>query len=159
MAFDRLSPLAMTTYFLKNSIEVKDIGMERQFKTFSTTINNSLISSLVLIECLSVPSHPPLNLTAYNTSSTSFNVTWNEIPNEHKNGIILGYTIRYGFSRTGFTNKTVLNGTTRHTELTGLEKYKLYSIQILGFTVKGYGNLSEPVIVRTAEDGKWLNEK
>ncbi|XP_031558188.1 protein sidekick-2-like, partial [Actinia tenebrosa] len=98
------------------------------------------------------PSHPPLNLTAHNTSSTSIKATWNEIPQKHKNGIIIGYKIHYKASHTGNFIKTVINDTERHTELTGLEKYELYSIQILGFTVKGDGNLSEPVIVRTAED-------
>ncbi|KAJ7382739.1 hypothetical protein OS493_033024 [Desmophyllum pertusum] len=39
-----------------------------------------------------VPDHPPPNVTAFNTSSTSINVTWEHIPPDHVNGILLDIT-------------------------------------------------------------------
>ena len=103
-----------------------------------------------------VPDHPPSNVTAYNTSSTSINVTWQRIPPDHVNGILLGYHVRYWRAdkpndniSVAVANRTVLN-----TELTGLGKYKLYSIQVAGRTVAGVGNFSNPVFVRTEQDGR-----
>ena len=46
-----------------------------------------------------------------------------------------------------------INSTSLNVELTGLGKYKLYSIQVGGRTVVGLGNFSEPVFVRTEQDG------
>lgn len=49
-----------------------------------------------------------------------------------------------------------VNGTVLHTELTGLGKYKLYSIQVAGRTLVGLGNFSDPVNVRTDQDGTYF---
>ena len=46
-----------------------------------------------------------------------------------------------------------VNSTNLHAELEGLGKYKEYSIQVAGSTVVGLGNFSEPVLVRTEQDG------
>ena len=46
-----------------------------------------------------------------------------------------------------------VNSTSLNVELKGLGKYKLYSIQVGGRTVAGFGNLSDPVFVRTEQDG------
>ena len=46
-----------------------------------------------------------------------------------------------------------VNSTSQNVELKGLEKYKLYSIQVGGRTIAGLGNLSDPVFVRTEQDG------
>lgn len=46
-----------------------------------------------------------------------------------------------------------VNSTSLNVELTGLGKYKLYSIQVGGRTVVGLGNFSDPVFVRTEQDG------
>ena len=47
----------------------------------------------------------------------------------------------------------MVNGTSPNTELTGLGKYKLYSIQIAGRTAAGLGNFSDAVVARTEQDG------
>ena len=49
-----------------------------------------------------------------------------------------------------------VNSTVLHTELTGLGKYKLYSIQVAGRTLVGFGNFSDPVNVRTGQDGTYF---
>ena len=46
-----------------------------------------------------------------------------------------------------------VNSTNLHAELEGLGKYKEYSIQVAGSTVVGLGKFSEPVLVRTEQDG------
>ena len=108
-----------------------------------------------------VPDHPPPNVTAFNTSSTSINVTWEHIPPDHVNGILLGYYVKYLRHDKANANITMVtvNSTTLHVELEGLGKYKEYSIQVAGSTVVGLGNFSEPVYVRTEQDGTYCSYK
>lgn len=105
-----------------------------------------------------MPDHAPINVTAYNTSSTSINVTWKPIPPDHVNGILLGYHVIYRrINKFGDNISMVtVNSTVLHTELTGLGKYKLYSIQVAGRTLVGFGNFSDPVNVRTGQDGTYF---
>ena len=53
-------------------------------------------------------------------------------------------------------NVTVVS---RNISFMGLEKYTNYSIQVSAFTVKGEGNLSEPIVVITDEDGESLSNE
>ena len=94
-------------------------------------------------------------MTAFNTSSTSINVTWQPIPSDHVHGIILRYHIKYWRRDKANDNVSMVtvNSTELHAELKGLGKYKEYSIQVAGSTVVGLGNYSEPVFVRTEQDG------
>lgn len=105
-----------------------------------------------------MPDLPPINVTAYNTSSTSIKVTWQPIPPDHVNGILLGYHVIYRRINKFGDNISVVtvNGTVLHTELTGLGKYKLYSIQVAGRTLVGLGNFSDPLNVRTDQDGTYF---
>ena len=41
-----------------------------------------------------------------------------------------------------------------HVTLTGLNEYTNYSITVFASTIKGNGNLSEPIVVITDEDSK-----
>lgn len=94
-------------------------------------------------------------MTAFNTSSTSINVTWQPIPPDHTYGIILTYQVKYwrrDKPNDNVSNVTV-NSTELQVELKGLGKYKEYSIQVAGSTVVGLGNYSEVVFVRTEQDG------
>lgn len=96
-----------------------------------------------------------MNLTAYNSSSTSLTVKWDEVPDEHKNGIITEYTIKYKNNYENDFKEKRANGNERTTELAGLEKYELYDVYIRAATSYGSGNYSQqPVIARTAEDSK-----
>lgn len=109
--------------------------------------------SFVLI---SVPSQPPTDLTAYNTSSTSLQVTWGEVPEGFVHGILQGYRVFY--KRTGDKNDSYVNSTTgpneRKLHITGLEKFTAYSLKVLAFTRKGDGAASVNMSVLTDEDGR-----
>ena len=84
------------------------------------------------------------------------NVTWQPIPLDQRNGILLGYQVRYW--RHDRTNDTIsmvtVNSTSFYAELDGLGKYKEYIIQVAGSTVAGLGIYSEAVFVRTEQDGE-----
>ena len=71
---------------------------------------------------------------------------WDIVPVADQNGIILTYTVMY---------KALPDETpTTQANLTGLTKYRNYSITVSASTVKGDGNVSAPIIVTTDEDSK-----
>ena len=119
------------------------------------TEKTKVMSTFFIISTFSVPSRSPRNITAFNTSSTSINVTWQPIPNDHVNGILLGYRVLYKRKNSlmdAFQNVTV-NSTHLDAEITSLEFYTEYELRIVGFTKVGDGNVSEPVFCFTDESG------
>lgn len=49
-----------------------------------------------------------------------------------------------------------MDAPTAQANLTGLNEYTNYSITVFASTVKGEGNVSEPIIVITDEDSKFI---
>ena len=101
-----------------------------------------------------MPSLPPTDIRAYNTSSTSLKVTWNPVPQGYTHGIVLGYMVLY--KREKDLNNWYINITSPVTsvELTDLNKFALYVIKVLAFTIKGNGAMTNGTHVKTHEDGK-----
>lgn len=64
------------------------------------------------------------------------------------------HTLYTNITNTTRYNFTVLGEANVHRIFTSLEMYTDYTFQILAFTVKGNGNFSESIVVRTDEDGK-----
>ena len=93
---------------------------------------------------------PPLNVVAYNTSSTSIVVTWQ--PPQLPNGIIRGYQVNYTLSGGAGTTSVVNTNVTNSTLLTGLSIYKKYIVFVRALTVT-LGNSSFDIMVSTNEDG------
>lgn len=117
------------------------------------------VSSFFFYFCLflSVPSHSPINVTAFNTTSTSINVTWDPVPDDHMNGIIMGYRVFYKKAAEpmdDFSNLTV-NSSVFDVEINDMEFFTKYEFQVLAFTMVGDGNISEPLFCMTDEDGKY----
>ena len=79
-------------------------------------------------------------------------VTWLPVPDGFVHGILKGYRILFKTDHDRFyRNVTTVN---QSFELTGLEKFTNYTVKVLAFTRIGDGNISDPVIVSTDEDGK-----
>ena len=100
------------------------------------------------------PSAPPADVQGRNTSSTSIWVDWDIVPVTDQNGIILTYTVTYIALPDETPRSTVVIAPTTQANLTGLIKYRNYSITVFSSTAKGDGNVSEPIIVITDEDSK-----
>ena len=100
------------------------------------------------------PSAPPAKVQGHNTSSTSIWVDWDIVPVTDQNGIILTYTVTYMALPDKATQSKVVIAPTTQANLTGLIKYRNYSITVFSSTAKGDGNVSEPIIVITDEDSK-----
>lgn len=102
-----------------------------------------------------MPSQPPLNVSAHNTSSTSVYVQWDAIPKVFIHGILLGYRVFYWkTSDPSAQDLVTLNSDQLDADLTSLEKFTEYCIQLVGFTRIGDGKKSECFNVTTDEDGE-----
>ena len=102
------------------------------------------------------PSAPPANVQGHNTSSTSIWVDWDIVPVADQNGIVLTYTVTYIALPDETPQSIVLIAAITQANLTGLTKYRNYSITVFASTAKGDGNVSEPIIVITDEDSKFF---
>ena len=101
------------------------------------------------------PSAPPANVQGHNTSSTSIWVDWDIVPVADQNGIVLTYTVTYMVLPDKTPQSIVLIAAITQANLTGLMKYRNYSITVFASAAKGDGNVSEPIIVITDEDSKF----
>ena len=97
----------------------------------------------------------PLAVVAEAASSTSFNVTWS--PPSMPNGIITHYQVTY--TRNDAMDAAIqmmdTSGPATMIQLSGLERFANYTITVQGFTVD-LGDASDPVTVRTNEDGEQI---
>ena len=101
------------------------------------------------------PNAPPSNVKLSIRSSTSIVVEWGYVPSADQNGIILSYTVTYWALPGGSLQIKLVKAPTTKTTLTGLNKLTNYSVTVFASTVKGDGNVSEPLTIRTDEDGRF----
>ena len=101
------------------------------------------------------PSASAANVQGHTTSSTSIWVDWDIVPVADQNGIVLTYTVTYMALPDKTPRSIVLIAAITQANLTGLMKYRNYSITVFASTAKGDGNVSEPIIVITDEDSKF----
>ena len=100
------------------------------------------------------PNAPPNNVQGENTSSNSILVQWGNVPAADQNGVIVSYTVTYKALPDGSPQRNLVSAPTTQVTLTGLNEYTNYSITVFASTIKGNGNMSEPVVVITDEDSK-----
>ena len=100
------------------------------------------------------PNAPPSNVRGQNSSSTSIFVQWSNVPTADQNGVILSYTVTYKGLPDGIPQTRVVSAPRTQVTLTGLSEYTNFSITVFASTIKGKGNMSEPIVVMTDEDSK-----
>ena len=89
-------------------------------------------------------------------SSTSINVSWEEIPLIERNGIFVTYEVRYVPLETfdqAISPKTA-NTTNLFYILVRLQEYVNYSISVRAYTRVGYGPYSVRITNETFQDGE-----
>ena len=103
---------------------------------------------------------PPVNITATAVSSTEIEVTWEEVPAINRNGEITVYEVMYDplqtFDVQAVDTVNITNTSMLLIVLTGLEEYVEYNISVGAYTSTGPGPYSDPVTVRTLEDGRLI---
>ena len=104
-----------------------------------------------------VPNAPPDNVQAITSSSTAILVTWEQVPEIDRNGIITQYEVEFNqntFNEISLSNLTTTNGLQLMVELEGLEEFVEYSVRVRAYTSVGPGPFSVAVMNRTLEDGE-----
>ena len=79
---------------------------------------------------------------------------WYTVPVADQNGIILTYTVTYKALPGGSPNSAVVSAPITQASLTGLKKYRNYSITVFASSAKGNGPTSQTIIVTTDQDSK-----
>ena len=102
----------------------------------------------------SEPSAPPQTVRAVTKTRYSVGVTWREVPEGHRHGDILSYTITYYSATPGDPMQVKSIGTpTRFATLTNLTKNTNYSITVMASNQDGNGPPSSPTFVITSNGG------
>ena len=91
-------------------------------------------------------------------SSTSFLVAWEPPPDEHVNGILMGYRVTYKKHGEILASKQNTSTTLNFTILGALEKFTAYEVNVSVFTRVGDGPAAS-VTVSTDQDGETNFEK
>ena len=117
-----------------------------------------MITDFICYFHLSVPGASPQNLTAYNTSTSSLYVRWQELVEDKRHGIMEGYELFF-YEMTKNDGLLSLDNRTfglsvLETNFTGLKAYTKYRIEVLGFNNFGDGPAAA-IEVFTAEGSKY----
>ena len=98
------------------------------------------------------PSVPPSFVRLSVRSSTSIKVTWRRPDCRYQNGVITGYSVRYGEEGDVEGDKTVsmVSGVVA-TTIFGLTKETVYTIEVAAVTSAGIGVYSEPQTIETPD--------
>ena len=116
----------------------------------------------LLFLSLIVPSEAPSIILSKNTSSTSIQITWQQLPATLWRGVPLGYTIFYVlhdiYAISGATTDVAfvsVSHAVTEVQLTQLHKYRNYTAWMTAFTIKGRGEKNSSKIEQmTDEDSK-----
>ena len=101
-----------------------------------------------------VPSAPPSEVIGHALSSTIISFTWLEVPDIHKNGIILYYEVRVVENETGiFWTFFAVN---KDINIASLHPYYNYIGTVAAHTTVGAGPFSAAVSVQTDQAGLFI---
>lgn len=92
------------------------------------------------------PSGPPLSFVGSARSSSEIILQWQQPLEEHRNGQILGYIIRfrlYGYNESPWTLRNITNEAQKTYLITDLITWKEYIVQIAAYNNKGVGFFSK----------------
>lgn len=120
------------------------------YPTFCALVNKSYN-----LPCFStVSSEAPVIIVANSASSTSIELKWTEVT-QLNGATLLGYGILYKRKNEKFRGEIAKSvaPTLREAKLENLEKFTEYTIRVYAFTRHGNGVSSQPVLLRTQEDG------
>ncbi|CAB3242123.1 unnamed protein product [Arctia plantaginis] len=100
------------------------------------------------------PSGPPVGFMGSARSSSEIITQWQPPLEEHRNGHILGYVIRYrlrGYENSPWTYQNITNEAQRNYLIQDLITWKDYNVQIAAYNDKGVGVFSDSYTIKTKE--------
>ena len=101
-----------------------------------------------------MPANSPQNVTAMSPSSTTINVTWEEVPPIDRNGMIITYEVLYEPLETfgQLLSSDIINTTDLFVLLEGLHPFVSYNVSVRAYTSVGSGPYSDVAVETTQED-------
>ncbi|KAL3268776.1 hypothetical protein HHI36_007876 [Cryptolaemus montrouzieri] len=100
------------------------------------------------------PSGPPVGFVGSARSSSEIITQWQPPLEEHRNGQILGYIIRYrlyGYNKSPWTVQNITNEAQRNYLIPDLITWKDYVVEIAAYNNKGVGVFTKGVKIKTKE--------
>ncbi|XP_054261356.1 protein sidekick-like [Macrosteles quadrilineatus] len=100
------------------------------------------------------PSGPPIGFAGSARSSSEIITQWQPPIEEHRNGQILGYVIRYrlyGYNESPWNIRNITNEAQHNYLVQGLITWKDYVLQIAAYNNKGVGVYSDGIRIKTKE--------
>ncbi|KAJ8687397.1 hypothetical protein QAD02_023191 [Eretmocerus hayati] len=100
------------------------------------------------------PSGPPLGFVGSARSSSEIITQWQPPSEEHRNGHILGYVLRYklsGYNETPWMIQNITNEAQKNFLITDLITWKDYIVQIAAYNDKGVGVFTNELKIKTKE--------
>lgn len=100
------------------------------------------------------PSGPPIGFMGSARSSSEIITQWQPPLEEHRNGHILGYVIRYrlkGYDNSPWTYQNITNEAQRNYLIQDLITWKDYNVQIAAYNDKGVGVFTDSYNIKTKE--------
>ncbi|KAK8382212.1 hypothetical protein O3P69_015266 [Scylla paramamosain] len=100
------------------------------------------------------PSGPPQGLVGSPRSSTEIMIQWEAPLEEERNGIVLGYMVRYrlhGYKDSQWYYRNITKENQYNYLIGGLIIWKNYEIQVAAYNVKGVGVYSRSIQIKTKE--------
>lgn len=113
-----------------------------------------------LIILFLAPSGPPIGFVGSARSSSEIITQWQPPLDEHRNGHILGYILRYtlfGYNDSPWTKQNISNEAQRNYLITDLITWKDYEVQIAAYNEMGVGVYSKGLQIKTKEGGNVRN--
>ncbi|XP_043206047.1 protein sidekick-like, partial [Amphibalanus amphitrite] len=110
-------------------------------------------SNIVLLP-QEAPSGPPQGLVGSARSSSEIMTQWQAPRDEHRNGQLLGYILRYrlhGYTNAPWSSRNISNEAQRNYLIGDLITWKDYDIQVAAYNNKGTGVFSDSIRVKTRE--------
>ena len=106
--------------------------------------------------CNTAPNNSPQNVSATSFSSTTIDVSWEEVPPADRNGLIITYEVLFEpletFGR--LTASETRNTTNLSIVLDNLHPFVEYNVSVRAYTSEGFGHYSDVITETTQQDRK-----
>ena len=97
----------------------------------------------------SAPSAPPTYVNTSNVTSSTITIQWGRVNCKHHNGLIIGYSVRYGVLGNINTTMNISGGSVNNTTITKLLVSTTYEIEVAAVNSAGVGVFSPVILAYT----------
>ena len=109
-------------------------------------------SQIIIIISSTAPSASPTSIAASDVISKSFTFQWGAVDCIHRNGDIIGYSVRYGVRESGSTQTESVSGPgTIDITISGLTPDTSYTVEVAAENANGIGEYSDHLTVDTPQ--------